>query len=240
MRVYFDNNIIVSIEDNEIDFSVLKKTWPNVSYVYSSIHIQELLEAKSNIDELKIKRLKTILNLTDNTYIYSDCNQINTIIQNPERVILTIKMYSELFDLTRKVVCNFNIDRTELIKGLNIDIKRINNYKPKEVIEYLSNATNEKLLLGIANFIDLAGTSLQERIGTLFNFLDFVGFWKDVKTQKSNLARFYDSSHTFFATSCDIFVSNDKRARNKAKVAYLLYNVNTLVLSYNEFLEHKK
>lgn len=71
MRVYLDNNIFVSIEDKEISLDVFRK---NYSYVYSYAHIQELMEAKNNFEDLKRIRLKTILDLTDNAYIYTDYN----------------------------------------------------------------------------------------------------------------------------------------------------------------------
>jgi hypothetical protein len=240
MRVYLDNNIFVSIEDKEISLDVFRNIDNNYSYVYSYAHIQELMEAKNNFEDLKRIRLKTILDLTDNAYIYPDNNQISSKIENPEKVILTLKMLSGLTELTRQAVNNFNIDRARFISLLSIDEKRINNYTPTEVIEYIDKAISNRLLIGFNNLIDLSGISLRERISTLFNLLDFVGFWKDKKTERSNLARMYDSSHTYFSSCCDLFVSNDQRARNKAKVAYAFYKIDTKVLSLEEFLKHEK
>lgn len=240
MRVYLDNNIFVSIEDKEISLDVFKNINKNYSYVYSYVHIQELMEAKKNFDELKRIRLKTILDLTNNTYIYPDNNQICSKTENPEKVIQTLKMFSGLMDMTRQAVHNFNIDRARLIRLLGIDEKRINNYTPAEVIEYIDKAISKRLLIGFNSLIDLSGISLRERISTLFNLLDFVGFWKDKKTERSNLARMYDSSHTYFSSCCDLFVSNDHRARNKAKAAYVFYKIDTKVLSSEEFMKYEK
>lgn len=233
MIIYLDNNIIVSIEKNEIDFTPIIKDSRN-SFVYSYTHIQELLEAKNNFDELKVLRLKTIRDIMNNVLIYPN-GEVR--IENPENIIQKLKMISFLQEQLINAVNNFNPDRNKIISELGIDEKRINNYKPEEVIKYINTAVNSNLLIEFTDLIDLAGYSLRDRITTLFNLLDFVGFWKDKKTDKSNLARIYDSSHTFFASYCDIFISNDKRARNKAKVAYLLYNIKTRVLSYDEFLD---
>ena len=238
MRVYLDNNIFVSIEDKEIDINVLKNINSKYTYMYSYAHIQELMEAKNNFDELKKIRLNTILELTNNGYIYPDYNQISSKFENPENVISTLKMFAGLMDTKRQAVNNFNIDRAKLISLLSIDEKRINNYTPTEVIIYIDNAISNGLLIRFNNMIDLSGTTLRERISTLFNLLDFIGFWKDKKSEWSNLARMYDSSHTFFASYCDLFVSNDRRARNKAKVAYLLNKIDTKVLSFEEFLKY--
>ncbi len=237
---YLDNNILVSIEDNELKYEDIKDVYgERVSFVYSYTHIQELLEAKKNFDELKVNRLKTIKDVMNNKYIYPNGNQICIKTENPESVILTIQKNLLVFEMLRKAVNSFNIDRAKFIRILNIDEKRINNYKPIEVIEYINKATSDNLKIEFVKLIDFSGMSSRERINTLFNFLDFVGFWKDKKTEKSNLARMYDASHTFFASSCNMFISNDQRARYKAKVAYSLFNIDTIVLSFKEFLEFK-
>lgn len=240
MRVYLDNNIFVSIENKEFSLDVFMNNDKKYSYVYSYTHIQELMEAQKNYDELKKNRLKTIKDLTNNAYIYPDDDQISSKTENPEEVIMTLKKFSGLMNMTRQTVNSFNIDRAKLISLLGIDEKRINNYTPTEVIEYVDKAIRNRFLIGLNSLIDLSGISLRERISTLFNLMDFVGFWKDKKTARSNLARMYDSSHTYFSSCCDLFVSNDLRARNKAKVAFVFYKIDTKVLSLEEFLENEK
>lgn len=236
MRVYLDSNILISIEDKEICFDDFKNFELRYSYVYSYIHILELMEAK-NFEELKKFRLNTILNLTNNTYIYPGIKQFSSKIEDPEMVIETLKLNSRHMGLLRQTVNNFNIDRSKLISLLGIDENRINNYSPTEVIEYIDKAFRSRMIFGLNDIIDLSGKLLNERISSLFNLLDFVGFWKDQKSERSNLARMYDSSHTYFSSCCDFFVSNDKRARNKAKVAYEFYKIDTKVLSLDEFLK---
>lgn len=232
MRVYFDNNILVLFENKKIEIPILNK----YSYVYSYTHIQELMEAKIDFDKLKQLRLTTIQYLTKNTYIFPNNDKIYEKIEPPEKVFLTLQLFSGLTNKFRQSVNNFNVDRQKLIQILNIDTRRINNYSHIEVIEYFENALNSHLSFNLNHLIDLSGNSLREKISTIFNWLDFIGFWKDKETHKSNLARTYDSSHTYFASYCNLFVSNDKRTRNKAKVAYKYYNIDTKVLSFEEFL----
>lgn len=236
MRVYLDNNILISVEDKEINFDRFKNFEKKYSFVYSYVHILELMEAK-NFEEIKKTRLNTLFYLTEYNYIFPDNNQINLKEEDPEKVIQTIIWNSRLMDTIKQKVNNFNIDRSKLISLLSIDEKRINNYSPSEVIEYLDKTIRDRLLFGFKNIIDLSGTMLYERINSLFNLLDFLGFWKDQKTERSNLSRMFDASYTYFSTNCDLFVSNDKRARNKAKVAYELYGINTNVLSSDEFFK---
>jgi hypothetical protein len=238
MKIYFDNNIFVSIEDKEINYEDFIKKYPNYSVVYSYAHIQELLEAKNNLDDLKKRRIQTIKDIANNTYIYPNNDEICTKIEMPETVIQIMNTPPRLLcqNMLVSAINNFRVDREGVISQLSIDTKRINNYTPEDVIDYVNNATKQKLLIEFGNLVDLAGSSLRERICTLFNFLDIIGFWKDKKTEKSDLARVYDASHAFFASNCDFFISNDKRAVNKAKVAYSLYNINTMALSYDEFI----
>lgn len=238
MRVYLDNNILVSIEENEISIESFLSSNESIIYVYSYVHIQELLEAKKDSEKLKLMRIKTISDLTNNKYLYPDNNKIALKTEAPEKVILTLEAFGSLTEIFRKAVLDYNIDRNNLIRILEIDEKRINNYSAAEVLDYINDILKRKLLIGFNSLIELSGASLREKISTLFNLLDFIGFWKDKKDERSNLARAFDSSHAYFASNCDQFVSNDKRARCKTKVAYLLYGINTQVLSLEEFLGH--
>lgn len=239
MKIYFDNNIIISIEEGEIDFLTVKEKYVRDYFVYSYAHIQELLEAEKNKDDLIKKRLKTISFITENFYTFPDTYSINFKTEDPQKVI---NLYNETILVTtlfRNAAKNFNVDREKIIELFEIDIKRINNYKPEELIKNIDEVLKKKLFIDLKGFIDMSGNSFRDNVSTTFNFLDVIGFWKDKKTKKSNLARTYDAAHTFFASACDIFVSNDERARNKAKVVYSLYNLSTKILSYDEFINYK-
>lgn len=76
------------------------------------------------------------------------------------------------------------------------------------------------------------GVFLHEQICSIFNLLDMIGYWKDKETTKSNMARVYDASHTYLASGCDFFVTNDNRCSKKAKVAYFLKNVKTEIINW--------
>lgn len=59
---------------------------------------------------------------------------------------------------------------------------------------------------------------------------------RNIIVNKNNVARLYDSSHAYYAQKCDILVSNDTRMRVKVEAVYHLLNVNTRVLSAEEYL----
>jgi hypothetical protein len=69
------------------------------------------------------------------------------------------------------------------------------------------------------------------RFAAVFEILDMIGYWKDKYNAKSNYARLWDSNHAYFSSFCNYFISDDKRTRNKAKVAFHIYNIKTNVIS---------
>lgn len=58
-----------------------------------------------------------------------------------------------------------------------------------------------------------------------------IGYGKEKFNEKSNYSRLWDSSHTHFSSSCDCFISNDKRTRNKAKVVFETYGIKRMIVS---------
>lgn len=240
MRVYLDNNIIVSVEKNEIDIADLRANFgPNTEFVYSYIHIQELLEAGLGFDKLKENRLETLRKITKNIHIAPYLQNIESEFQftkeDPVSVLHTVQSFhskdrTEIKALLQKLDNN----RANLVNALGIDIKRLNNYSENEVIDCINKALITNVYWDLRTFIDCMGLLLHEQIQSIFNILDVIGFWRDKMTEKSNMARSYDASHTYFAAGCNVFVSNDRKCIKKAKVAYSLKNIGTKIVEWNK------
>jgi len=235
MKIYPDTNILISIEDREFSIETLIDS-SDVSFYYSYIHLSELLEATDYSNDFINQRINTISILTNNNYLYPDGNTICLKSEIPSTVMDVHRLYTGFFNFTRTAIQNFNINREELIRLLRIDKKKINNYSTEEVLKYVDLAMSLFFKISLLQYLSLTGTTLREHINTIFNLLDFIGFWKDKIDTKSNVARGNDAGHSYFASYCDIFLSNDKRARNKVKVAYKLFGIKTEVMSYQEFL----
>lgn len=240
MKAYLDNNILISIEENQIDLESLKKlSDQKIDFVYSYAHISELLEAKDKDGSLKNKRINTIWEVTRNYYSYPIGDLIEFKIENPEIVISLLKRDPEFNTLLRNSILNFRVDREEIIRLLGINKKQMNNYNAKEVVIHLNTILIQNTPINFIQMILRAGSMLHEKITSVFNFLDILGYWTDRITDKSSIARVNDAAHVFFASGCDYFVSDDKRARNKAMVAYELFDIKTQVYSYEEFKKIK-
>lgn len=68
-------------------------------------------------------------------------------------------------------------------------------------------------------------------------FLDFFGFNKESRKK----VKFYnlqaDAVHSFYGSYCDCLVSDDEGVRDKTKVLYKAYGINTKVYSVDEFID---
>lgn len=86
MRVYFDSNVLIDIENGLLqlkDFLV-----KNVEYFYSSSHIDELLEG-AHLEQVSIeKRLNLIERLAKDNCIVPTNNHLNNLLNNLIKTIL--------------------------------------------------------------------------------------------------------------------------------------------------------
>lgn len=250
IKAYLDYNIFTSIEDGEI---VLETIIKNIDFKINHIpfspgHIQEVdnITGKTSRqrEEFIAKRLSTIKQITKCLYIHEDlANNVYFLTEEPKTVLETItevpfaksamKMFTNLIS---------NKEKEEFRNALGINQNQVNNYSSTEVVEHLnSKLTKWGSEYTLINIIESSISShphgktygLSNRIAAIVELIDMIGYWKDKETEKSNYARLWDSNHIFFASHCDYFVSDDKRARNKARVIYDIYNIDTKVVSSN-------
>lgn len=248
MTAYLDNNIIVNIEKGNLLISDLNKlTERNISkFYYSMSHIFEANEitASSNreLNERLSNRFKIITKITDNNYLERilPSNKVVKTKYEPFHIYQSINEVSFARNSMKQMVNNTSEeDKQKFREQLNIDPLRINNYSPQEVIAQIDS---NKIAMGGFTLLELIekgiemhpngkDMSLHNRFAGVFEILDLVGFWKDKYNEKSNYARLWDSSHAYFSTFCDYFISDDKRTRNKTKLVFELYNIDTKVIS---------
>lgn len=246
MKLYLDNNIFIYLENGTLQLSDIENliNEPIEKIFFSASHIQETLEIKGKDEKERLERintrLKTIEKITRNNYISENLkNEVYELIESPYQVLKTITEVPA--QSMMKIFANWISDeqKTEIRNQLNIEPAKINLYNYNEVIVQLSeklqqfggNSFLEMIELGISYHRDGHTFGLSNRIAAIFELLDMLGYWKDKSTEKSNYARLWDSSHTFYSAYCDYFISSDKRTVNKAKVVFDLYSVKTKILS---------
>lgn len=248
MRVYLDNNIFVYLENGSLTISDLENIiGKNIDEIFfSASHIQETLEIQGKSENQRIERinnrLKTIKEITKGNYLNENLkNEVFEYLESPFEVIKTITEVSFAQNAMKGLINLISEDqKKEIRKTLGIDPKRINNYIPEEVVEHLNkklSETSQSLTFlnmieqGISYHPDGATFGRSNRIAGIFELLDMLGYWKDTANHKSNYARLWDSSHTFYASHCNYFITDDKRTVNKAKVVYNIYDIGTKVIT---------
>lgn len=69
-----------------------------------------------------------------------------------------------------------------------------------------------------------------------YQMLDSLGIDKDKITGKNSLANIHnDSLHSYFAHYCDVFVTDDKATAKKTRALYQLFQIDTKVVTTDEF-----
>ena len=248
---YLDYNIFTAIEDGELTTDKILATVDNNinAFPFSAGHIQEVDNITGKTEQQRqdfiTKRLDTIGQISNRFYIYHELatNKIHWLTEEPKTVLDTIRQVP--FGKTAMQMFNNLIApnrKEEVRQALGIEPKHLNNYSPQQAVEQLNSkltnlGTEENLIglieKGISYHPDGKNFGLHNRIAAIMEILDMFGYWKDKETDTSNYARLWDANHTFFASHCDYFVSDDKRTRHKARVVYDIYKIKTKVVSSN-------
>ena len=235
MRVYLDNNVLVDIEyGNYKVFDFIAK--PYVEYYYSDAHLNELLEAVGNPNVSQDGRLTLIEEICGRNLILSggyaqpeflqkSPSEMYRIVDTPLRARIN-KQISNCTDIFEKIR-----------QKLDFDSKIFNNVKPEDVLDILDKRMLEKFHMSLMKYLMLSeGFGGRTLFITLINIIDAANYWGDAKTEHSEVARMNDASHAYFASICDVLVTNDKRMRRKIKAIYLFLGIQTKVLSVKEYL----
>ncbi len=243
MTAYLDNNIIIDIEEGKLSLEDISKITNTNEYYYSATHLQEANEITGDNKNIMLsKRFNTLSSITKNNYLYIELNT-NKVIkfkELPETVFQTINEVSFAQNLIKGLANMISEEQKKSIRQqLGISAMELNNYTPAEVIQHINKDSNvfngHSMVSLIESAIELhpdgKNFGLHNKIAGVFELLDMIGYWKDKYNNKSNYARLWDSNHSYFSSLCDYFVSDDKRTRNKAKVAFLLYDINTKIIS---------
>lgn len=230
MLVYIDNNILIDYEDG---LKSLIRT-SEINYVYSYFHLLEMLELGERLEEKKDKRLHLIEELSECSYVNKDeynnpimsfakPSVIYRILKNP----LSFLVFKEIRRKTSQWLADE--DPQALMRELGIEKKVINNYTPHKLVKQYGEIINA--------YISQTCSCRQEEFQSLFNILDYLGFWQDKVKDGSTMNRLFDANHAYYATVCDYFVTEDKNTRNKSNVAYKMYGYKTKAISYKEFVK---
>lgn len=248
MDAYFDNNIYVYIEEGLITLDQIQEKLGLKfdTIYYSNAHVQETLERKAETVQIRNERienrLQIIQQITQNNYLNEGLDDILIkSIESPFDVLETISEVSFAQNNMKHLVNMIKEDKKQESRNLlSLNPVHLNNFNATNII----NEIDEKLKLSEQDFtfnklIDQSivqsnrVNNLYNRTVVAFELLDFFGYYKDKFTLKSNYARLWDSIHTYYASYCDFFITNDKNTSQKASVVYNLNAIKTQILALN-------
>lgn len=104
----------------------------------------------------------------------------------------------------------------------------------KELDAAVFPQTNKNFVELIENPIAERSKSNLELFTSLYLTLNLSGFFSDKNRNLQNI--YTDSEHAYYASSCDFFVSNDSRLREKTDAIYRQYNIQTKIISSEELI----
>ena len=137
--------------------------------------------------------------------------------------------------LTNHSISNLILDRDEFLNIIRMRKIEVNNIPSQDILIKLNDILLKYMNISISGLLLRSEAIGRTVFGTLFNLLDLACYYKDKQTEHSNISRFHDASHAYYAQLCDFFVSEDKRMRYKTKAVYSYLGITTSVLSFQEF-----
>lgn len=236
-KVYLDNNIIVSIEDG--DYSLEQFVCKNeCSYYFSQAHIEELLEAENNPKVSQEGRLNLISKLCGRNPVLIGVGDIPDLYYEGlrERYNL-VKKHPENRQLLVQSVNQGDKSAALFRKALGFDTIKFNNETPGKIWSIIDDRMKKTIGLDLSTYLIITDANNGRTIyHTLLQLIDMANYWGDKKTNHSNVARLYDAAHAYFAQTCDLLVTNDKKMAKKVMAIYSLLNVKTKVMTAIDFL----
>lgn len=220
--VYLDTNIISYLMDNQIVASKFIKAKEKYDFCYSAYTIEDKVKQNSL---MKRKNIIFIENLTNNLTAYRN--------QSQENVLFAYEPAKSIYDRVE-----LWLDATEAreeneytyyylhYEDKNVD-KNFNNYSVEQMLNYLND-------IGVKEAI--SERSIVSKINYLFLLFNRMEFKRDSKNKSKIISSFQDKEHLTLAWKSNIFVSNDKKMLDRAKVIYKLLELEVQVMKYDEFI----
>lgn len=125
----------------------------------------------------------------------------------------------------------------------------VGKYNPTHITADVASVFNSQLsssplglsfidtINAISNQFGIPSPSFDMAYYFSYTLLDLLGLCKEPRRKIEFRNMQTDCYHSFFGTYCDCLVSNDKGMRDKSKILYNLFNVETKVYSIDEFIE---
>ena len=144
-----------------------------------------------------------------------------------------------IFELSRRYAKDENLSiliRKYIEENtLESERNRIKYAKAETIFQVLDSINH-----GGKSFVDIISDNLPDKRDdslflAIYLALDAVGFRTDKKRTLIN--KYSDAQHAYYASKCDVFVTNDRKLKEKAQAIYNKYGIKTLIKSGSELID---
>lgn len=156
MKVYLDNNILVDIEEGTYQLYMFQDQ-PQVSYYFSEVHMDELMNGLNNNLDLKNIRLATLEQLCGHNYIIpgvlgSGIESENITPKNAFELSMKLKF---LHDQIYQFANSMSFDRDSIIDSLKMEKKEVGNFRSDEILPVIEQKMLENWGYGIKTYLEM-------------------------------------------------------------------------------------
>ena len=111
---------------------------------------------------------------------------------------------------------------------------------PDNIFQVLDGITKQQVNKSFVEIIEDFQTQKNDKafLISVYMALNAAGFFPDKK--KSLLNIYTDAEHCYYASKCDVLVSDDENLREKAKALFKLFGIRTLVMEIDDFIKFIK
>lgn len=244
LKIYFDWNCITHSKDKYSYILQNAKEYGNrFIFPFSNAHIRDVLVSQEKGNEYFESDVKILEEVCGKHYLLFEEDRMMPKFATPTEVINVSGDLLESIQKTEIITPKrYTKIKEEIKKHLPSDVyMRIQGASPSTVIStidlYISkelpNQNLESLLSSHQPNIGLL-INAESRFKTMCLALDMLGF-RPEKKDKHPMNIDTDASHIFYAGHCDVFVTADRKLRDKAEAMYRKYNYQTRILHPEEF-----
>ena len=252
MKIYLDYNVLIFLKDkksSEINSEELEKKIANYKlnghcFFFSPAHLEELAVSKrhSDVDDEVIIR-----DIGYFTYFFGK----NSIRPKDDSVVFRTEYPETCYNRAisgsylNDCVESLSKERLKIIKSIkkNNSQKMLDKSDFDVLIDHLRNiefeAFSDIIVYKDENTLSLIRNSFnfrQNAIETLSHLCELKNIYPE--KIKNSRSRLYDISHIIYASYTELFITNDAKLLQKAKIIYDFLNIKTEVLSLKELLSN--
>lgn len=235
--VYLDHNVMDKFHKEEEKRRRLIPGYADIQYVYSPSHLEEIKRMNNQEEEQQV--MNTIREITCSLFISNfEGSKLSLAHEDPDYGM-------------RRVLKSKVAPDVEAYRVITADDRKIFHPERTDKI-YLSKLTfdevfNHQTVIGVCeeflwqDMIDEKGrikhyTFLHQTIHSLVRALDNLGYKTDKNRAIKSSA--HDIEHMIYAAGTDIFVTMDKKFKDRSKLIYQRLNISTNVMDWGEYMDY--